>query len=146
MRWQQCATSTQSDPPLHIHHQHLPLRRLEGSLERRQHGFGKVPARDAKVHGGALSSSIDAVVASRQAKPKIAEIDPALILKVQTTGQIPEETWNAVGLTLLADEADQSLVLFASDTELKEFRRRLAEYLKDPPPKQKGSAANGHPR
>jgi subtilisin family serine protease len=118
-------------------HQHLPLRRLEGALERRQHGFGKIPNRDAKAHGGNIVGRIEALVEGHKEKPKVADIDPALILKVQTVGAIPEETWNSLGMTLLADELDMSLILFANDTELKEFRRRLAEYLKDPPDGQK---------
>ena len=118
-------------------HQHLPLRRLEGASERRQHGFGKIPDRDTKAHGGGIAGKVAAVVAGHKEKPKIADIDPALILKVQTAGPIPEETWNALGMTLLADEADMSMILFADDVELKEFRRRLAEYLKDPPEGQK---------
>lgn len=110
-------------------HQHLPLRRLEGALERRQHGFGKIPERDAKLHGGDISAKIQAVITGHKEKPKIADIDPALILKVQSVGPIPEATWNALGMTVLADEADMSLILFANDAELKEFRRRLAGYI-----------------
>jgi subtilisin family serine protease len=112
---------------------HLPLRRLEGSLERRQHGFGAVVQRDAKAHGAGLKQRIETIVAEQKAKPAIAGVDPALILKIRTTGGIPEETWRALGLTLLSDEADKSVVLFANDKELTEFKRRIEEYQKGTP-------------
>jgi len=122
---------------------HLPLRRLEGAMERRQHGFGSVVPRDAKGHGAGLQAAIEAVVAQQKAKPPIANVDPALILKIQTTGGIAEETWQSLGMTLLANEADKSVVLFANDKELAEFKRRVAEYQKDPPAGQKNPAYAG---
>ena len=122
---------------------HLPLRRLEGALERRQHGFGKVVPRDAKKHGAALQKAIETAVAKQKAKPAIVDINPALILKIQTTGGIAEDTWEALGLTLLSDEDNKSVVLFANDAELKEFKRRVAEYQKDPPAGQKNPAYAG---
>jgi subtilisin family serine protease len=122
---------------------HLPLRRLEGALERRQHGFGRVVPRNAKQHGAGLQQTIETLVAAQQAKPRVADIDPALILKVQTTGGIGEEVWEALGLTLLSDEDNKSVVLFANDAELTEFKRRVEEYQKDPPEGQKNPAYAG---
>lgn len=119
---------------------HLPLRRLEGALERRQHGFGKVVPRDAKQHGAGLQQKIETIVVEQKARPPIADINPALILKIQTTGGIGEDVWSALGMTLLSDEDNKSVVLFASDTELKEFRRRVEVYQKDPPEGQKNPA------
>ena len=122
---------------------HLPLRRLEGALERRQHGFGKVVPRDAKQHGEGLKQTIDAIITTQKGKAPIANIYPALILKIQTTGGIGEDVWQALGMTLLSDEDNKSVVLFASDTELTEFKRRVKEYRKDPPPGQKNPAYAG---
>jgi hypothetical protein len=119
---------------------HLPLRRLEGALERRQYGFGRVVQRNAQQHGAGLQHRIETIVAAQQAKPKVADIDPALILKVLTTGGIAEETWAALGLTLLSDEDNKSVVLFANDAELTEFKRRVEEYQKQPPEGQKHPA------
>jgi hypothetical protein len=119
-------------------YEHLPLRRLEGALERRlQRGFGEIAPRDAKGHGEGLSTKVETVVASHKAKPKIADIDPALILKIETTGGVSEETWAAMGLTILSNDTDKSVILFADDGELQEFKRRIAEYQKDPPAGQK---------
>jgi hypothetical protein len=116
---------------------------MEGALERRQHGFGKIVDRDAKAHGAELGGKLEAIVASHKQKPKIGDIDPALILKVQLSGNIPEETWAAMGMTLLADEADESLVLFANDAELQEFKRRVSEYQKGPPAGKKNPVYAG---
>lgn len=114
-------------------YEHLPLRRLEGALERRKHGFGRVTPRDAPSHGQAIQREIETVVSARKRKPKIADIDPALILRVRLSGHIPEDIWEDLGLSVLASDADKTLILFASDNELQEFRRRVAAYQQIPP-------------
>jgi len=123
---------------------HLPLRRLEGALERRKRpGFGVVVERNARGHGAGLQQRIETVVAQHKAKPPIENIDPALILKIRTTGGIAEDVWQTLGMTLLSDEPDKSVVLFANDKELTEFKRRVVEYQRDPPAGQKNPAYAG---
>jgi hypothetical protein len=43
-------------------------------------------------------------------------------------GTTAEDAWEASGLTVLSVDADKTLVLFSSDQEMVEFRRRLAAY------------------
>ena len=119
-------------------YEHLPLRRIQGALERRKHGFGRLTPRDAPVHGQAIQREIETVVAARKRKPKIANIDPALILRVRVAGHIPEDLWENLDLSVLASDADKTLILFASDSELQEFRRRVAAYQQIPPIGQTG--------
>ena len=47
------------------------------------------------------------------------------------------------GFNVLAQEPDNILVLFTDDTELREFRARLAEYQKGPHGAQKAPSHNG---
>ena len=114
-------------------YQHLPLRRVEGELERRKHGGGRTPTRNARAHGATIEAELNTLIASQQRKPRIANIDPALILKIRTAGPIDTDDWARVGLTVLASDPDKTLVLFASDVELQEFRRRVAAYQAAPP-------------
>jgi Subtilase family len=114
-------------------YEHLPLRRIEGQLERRKHGGGRPPQRNAKAHGATVEAELLAVTANQKRKPRIANIDPALILKVKTAGPIDTADWARVGLTVIASDPDKTLVLFANDAELQEFQRRVVAYQEDPP-------------
>ena len=119
---------------------HLPLRRVEYEAPRKKRpGFGGTTPRDFRTHGGILRSQVtDAVQqATRQARP--IAIDPGLILRVRLSGNIDEDTWRNAGLTLIGKDDDRVLVLFASDTELTEFRRRLEAYQSGPPQGQKNA-------
>jgi hypothetical protein len=118
-------------------YEHLPLQRLEGELPRRKFGGGRAPPRDAKPHGAAIQKNLDTIIAAHKRRPPIADIDPALILKVRTAGPISEEEWAKLKLTVLARDPDKTLILFADDNELQEFKRRLIAYRRDPPPGQK---------
>lgn len=110
-------------------YEHLPLQRVEGELNRRKRGFGQASGREPKTHGAKIQSEVQEVLKVHRAKPKIADIDPALILKVETTGNIAEEDWARVGLTVLASEPGQALILFADDTELTAFQERVPESI-----------------
>jgi len=112
---------------------HLPLRRVEYEAPRKKRaGFGVSTPRDFRTHGGILRSQVtDAVQqVTRQVRP--IAIDPGLILRVRLSGNIDEDTWRNAGLTLIGKDDDRVLVLFASDTELTEFRRRLEAYQSGP--------------
>jgi hypothetical protein len=116
---------------------HLPLQRIEGELPRRKFGGGRAPPRDAKPHGAAIQKNLDTVIAAHKRRPTIADIDPALILKIRTAGPISEDEWAKLKLTVLASDPDKTLILFADDNELQEFKRRLIAYRRDPPAGQK---------
>jgi subtilisin family serine protease len=123
---------------------HLPLLRLERTLDRR-----RVPAPvpppvrgSASGHAAAIIDKIDAVAAEQQALPKIEGIDPELILKVNLAAPIQEDTWRTAGFKILAQELGGISVLFSDDTELKLFRERLAEYQKGTQADAKNPAYN----
>jgi len=52
---------------------------------------------------------------------------------------VDEDAWERSGLALLSVDENKTLVLFSSDTEMSDFRRRLGEYQQGPPPQQKGA-------
>lgn len=114
-------------------YQHLPLQRVEGELERRKRpGFGQPSGREAKAHGAKIQSEVQEVLQAHRTKPKIGEIDPALILKVETSGNISEDEWAKLGLTVLANEPGQTLILFADDVELTSFQQKVTAYNGEP--------------
>lgn len=111
---------------------HLPLQRLDKTLDRR-----RVPAPvappvrgSASSHAASITAQIDTAAAEQMALPRIEGIDPELILKVHLSAPIQEETWRTAGFKVLAQEPGGILVLFSDDTELKAFRQRLGEYQK----------------
>lgn len=127
-----------------VTYQHLPLRRLEGELERRKRsGFPQSSDREHRTHGPKIQTELDSVIQSQKKRPKIAEIDPAFILKVVTAGPISEEDWARLGLTVLAIEPDSTIILFADDAELQAFKERLMAYNGDKPEGQKGQPYAG---
>lgn len=122
---------------------HLPLKRLQGELERRKHGFGASPSRDYKTHGARIQGEIENSIAAYEALPAISGVDPSLILKVTTAANIDEDEWRKLGMTVLSVNGDQSIVLFASDATLQEFRRKVGAYQNDIPAGQKAPQYSG---
>jgi subtilisin family serine protease len=116
---------------------HLPLKRLEGVFERRIHGFGLAPFREAKQHGARIQKEIEETVFSFNALPAIDGIDPALILKVSVAGNIDEDEWRKVDLTVLSVDGDKSIILFANDKSLQDFRNKVEAYQGELPLGQK---------
>ncbi|MGY0570956.1 hypothetical protein ACTGJ9_007765 [Bradyrhizobium sp. RDM12] len=116
---------------------HLPLRRLEGVLERRIHGFGQAPTRDAKQHGQQIKKEIEQVVSTHNNLPVVEGIDPSLILKVSVDGNIDEDEWRKLSLTVLSVDGDKSVVLFANDKSLQDFRNKVDAYQGEIPAGQK---------
>lgn len=120
-------------------YQHLPLQRVEGELDRRKRpGFGQPSGREPKSHGAKIQSQVEETLQEHRAKPKIGDIDPALILKVETSGNISEDEWAKIGLTVLANEPGQTLILFADDVELAAFQQKVTAYNGEKPENQKG--------
>ena len=108
---------------------HLQLERIERTEDRR-----KVPAPvpppirpSPRGHGETIKSKVDAAVAEQTALSQIKGIDPELILKVSLAAPVQEDAWRLAGFNVLAQEPDNILVVFTDDTELREFRARLAE-------------------
>lgn len=101
------------------------------------------PSRAPRTHGPKLEEDLDRTVAAHRNRPATDGIDPSLILRIKTVAPIEETEWEKLGFTVLASEADSSIVLFASDAEMTEFRRRIAAYQADPPPNQKHPQYSG---
>lgn len=124
---------------------HIILLRADFEEPRRRGGSGRQPLRDFREHGPALRRQLDAVVQAFQTAPVAEGIRPDLILRIQlhAGAVIDEETWTRCGLTLLSVEPDQTLVLFSSDEQLLQFRRRLNDYQTGPAEDQKNSPHSG---
>jgi hypothetical protein len=76
----------------------------------------------------------------RRRKPEF--VDPSLILRVQMTGALLEEQWEQLGLTVLSSDADRTLILFASNDDMRDFRARLDAYQGGAPAGQKAAPYN----
>lgn len=124
-------------------YEHLPLKRLEGVLARRIHGFGIAPQRDAKQHGKRIQKEIEETISSFAALPSIDGIDPSLILKISIAGNIDEDEWRKIGLTVLSVDGDKSVVLFADDKSLQDFRNKVEAYQGELPAGQKAPKYSG---
>ena len=117
---------------------HLRLVRLPEQLERRKHGGGQAPDRDAPAHGGRIRAQLDAVVETQKRRRRPDAVNPSLILRVQMSGPLLEPEWEKVGLTVLSTDPDRTLVLFSTTDDLSEFREKLAAFSRGPPEGQKG--------
>lgn len=125
-------------------YEHLPLRRLEGELQRRKRGgFAGFTKKDYKQHGASIDQKITDAIEAQKKKQKIAEIDPSLILKIKLDAPISEEEWSRVGLSVLATDQDQTLILFADDNELQTFKARVAAYRSGPADGKKNPQYDG---
>jgi hypothetical protein len=122
---------------------HLQLVRLPERFERRKNGGGgPPPERDLAAHSAKLKGELDAAVAAQQRRRKPEFVDPSLILRVQMIGPLLEEQWEQLGLTVLSNDADRTLVLFASSDDMRDFRSRLNAWRAGAPPGQKAPPYN----
>lgn len=122
---------------------HLELVRLPEQLERRKHGGGgPPPTRDRDQHSTKLRDELDAATQAQRGRRKPEFVDPSLILRVQMTGALLEDDWERLGLTVLSSDADRTLVLFASNEDMQDFRARLDAYQRGAPPGQKHAPYN----
>ncbi len=120
---------------------HLILPRVESDWPRKKRsGYGGIPDREHGKHGRELSDQIEQVLNEFRTQLRPAIIDPSLILRVQLDPKtkIPEDVWRRCGIVLLSVDENNTLVLFSSDNELTEFKKRLSMYIEGPSrPKQK---------
>lgn len=117
---------------------HLQLVRLPQRMERRKRGgSGKLPTRNLDDHSIKLRSELNAAIDEQQKRRKPQSIDPSLILRVQMTSSFLEEQWEQLGLTVLSNDVDRTLVLFSSSDEMHDFRQRLDAYQRGAPAGQK---------
>jgi len=124
-------------------HPHLFLPRAEVELERKLGRSFGIPPKPFSEHGSRIHKQVDSVLQQFQsrASQRPSGIDSKLLLRVhlERTGAIPDDEWRKNGLTLVSEDRDGITVLLASDSELKNFRRRLREYQHGPSPDQKSA-------
>ena len=127
---------------------HLMLPRAEVEPERRQRpGFGFISPKPYTKHGSDVNTQISDILQQFQARAtkRPRGIDPQLILrmKLEKPGAIDDEEWRRNGLIPIAEDRDGLVILMASDSQLKDFRRRLDSYKKGPPPGSKAPHSVG---
>ncbi len=121
---------------------HLILPRAEVELERRKKpGFGKSPRKDVTEQTERVRLAVDEALAIHK-KLRADITDPALIVRVRTSGVVPEEEWERAGLAVLGHDATDAVVLFANDAELKEFQARLTAFAAERKAGQKSPSYN----
>jgi hypothetical protein len=113
---------------------HIILPRVNFEEHRRTRRFPPPPRREFAIHGPAIERQVEHVVQTFQAAVVPQGLNPALIVRVQLhEGALVEETvWERSGLTLLSVAPDRTLILFSTDGQLAEFRRKLREYQRGP--------------
>ncbi|MEI6442777.1 MAG: S8 family peptidase [Nostocales cyanobacterium ELA583] len=86
--------------------------------------------RDVNTHGKQLLDQISGLTEPKQQKSNPFRLDPKLIFKIKLAkqGSFRDEDVTKTGLDILAREPDKAIVVFSSDLELKEFKRRLENY------------------
>ncbi|MCG6205351.1 S8 family peptidase [Rhodopseudomonas sp. HC1] len=124
-------------------YKHLILQKLVGELDRRKHGFGAASGREPKTHGAKIRDDVSRTIERHRERPAIGDVNPALILKVVTTGLVSEDEWSKLDLTVLAIEPDKTIVLFADDAELTKFKERIESYNGEKPEGQKAQPYAG---
>ncbi|AFY45244.1 S8 family peptidase [Nostoc sp. PCC 7107] len=110
--------------------EHLQLPRITIELPRRP---GRPPhsiKRDVSAHGKQLLGQISSLTQPVKEKISPFRLDPKLIFKIKVAkeGYLSEDDLTKTGLNFLAREPDKAIVVFASDKELTEFRKRLENY------------------
>ncbi|WP_417040293.1 S8 family serine peptidase [Cylindrospermopsis raciborskii] len=112
--------------------EHLKLPRIINiELPRRsERGFGGGKRADYIEHGKSLLNQLSGLSESTKHKSNPFRLDPKLIFKIKLTkqGSFRDEDVTKTGLDILAREPDKAIVVFSSDLELKEFKRRLENY------------------
>jgi len=121
---------------------HLILPRVKMEMPRRKTGYGRTPAKEYQIHGQKLKGQIDRVLSQFSVRRPLRGINPNLILRIHLDekSMVDEETWERCGLILLSIDENNTLVLFSSDQELTEFKRRLDRYHQGPPTEEQKSA------
>jgi hypothetical protein len=125
---------------------HLILPRVQIESPRKKTGFGRPPGRDHRSHGILIGGQLEEVLTGFRGRRAILGVNPSLVLRVQLNpkSMVEEPTWERNGLTLLSVDENKTLVLFSSDEQLLDFRRRLTEYQQGPKKARQKSAPHSH--
>ncbi|MEH2002469.1 MAG: S8 family peptidase [Nostoc sp.] len=119
--------------------EHLKLPRIRNiELPRRSSGgFGGTKRTDVSEHGKQLLGQISSLIEPVKQKTSPFRLDPKLIFKIKVTEKysFSDNLVTQTGLNVLAREPNKAIVVFSSDNELTEFKKRLENYsqIKDGP-------------
>ncbi|MEH1930039.1 S8 family peptidase [Nostoc sp.] len=119
--------------------EHLKLPRIINiELPRRSSGgFGVTKRTDVSEHGKQLLGQISSLIEPVKQKTSPFRLDPKLIFKIKVTEKysFSDNLVTQTGLNVLAREPNKAIVVFSSDNELTEFKKRLENYsqIKDGP-------------
>lgn len=116
---------------------HLILPRAQVNMDRRKRrGFGVTPTPDYRAQARKVSTAVEEALENQRQLGSIY-VNPDLIVRVRTTAFLQEDEWISAGLRVLGQDENNSVILFASDSELTEFRARLTAYSHGIPSNQK---------
>ncbi|MEG4318490.1 MULTISPECIES: S8 family peptidase [unclassified Microcoleus] len=111
---------------------HLQLPRIINieSPRRSARGFGGKKRTDVTAHGKKLLGQISSLIEPIQQNASPFRLDPKLIFKIKVAkqGYLSEDLVTQAELNLLALEPNKAIVVFSSDNQLTEFKRRLENY------------------
>ncbi|MEH1796054.1 S8 family peptidase, partial [Nostoc sp.] len=120
--------------------EHLRLPRIINiELPRRSTGggFGGKKRTDVSEHGKQLLGQISSLIEPVKQKISPFHLDPKLIFKIKLSEKhsFSDSLVTQIGLNVLAREPNKAIVVFSSDNELAEFKKRLENYsqIKDGP-------------
>ncbi|MBE9105113.1 S8 family peptidase [Nostoc cf. edaphicum LEGE 07299] len=119
--------------------EHLKLPRIINiELPRRSSGgFGGAKRTDVSEHGKQLLDQISSLIEPVKQKASPFRLDPKLIFKIKVAEKhsFSDNLVTQIGLNVLAREPNKAIVVFSSDNELTEFKKRLENYsqIKDGP-------------
>ncbi|WP_293124771.1 S8 family peptidase [Microcoleus sp. bin38.metabat.b11b12b14.051] len=110
---------------------HLKLPRINIESPRRSPGgFSGKKRTDVSSHGKQLLGQLSTLTEAVKQKNTPFRLDPKLIFKIKVAekGYFSEDMVTQAGLNLLAREPNKAIVVFSSDNQLTEFKRRLENY------------------
>ena len=118
--------------------EHLKLPRINIELPRRSNpGFGGNKRNNITEHSKYLLGQISILTEPTKEKANPFRLNPKLIfkLKIGKEGYISDDLVTLTGLNCLAREPNKAIVVFSSDHQLTEFKKRLENYsqIKDGP-------------
>ncbi len=121
---------------------HLPLPAWSEPLPRRPQGGGggRDPRDDRRAHGASLVAQARSLAVDLgQRREQARGVDPKLVFRLHLNsafGALSEEQIERYGLSILAREPGNVVVVFPNSASLEELQRRLCEYA--------GMGAAGH--
>jgi subtilisin family serine protease len=104
---------------------------VQAPIARKKHGGGSNVKRASPAgHAAQLTADADEVSRVQRRVRRPAGVTPTLIFKLRLhpSADLDEDMLGRFGLTLIARDEDKTLVVFASDEDLKVFRDRVNTY------------------